>query len=279
MYRTAKKLFAVAAVIFAAVIAFAPPDTQPRITIAIAGNTSGLEPGDTFATAIGIADNPGFSAMSLRLRLPPGLEMIAAAADGTSDAIYGLHLPACPQGISPAPATPMYGDIYFGWMGRTRNFYDNDVLLMFQFRVTEAAEAGFAPITLAFASGVDGYEIPANFAGSAAGIALPGGGYNLGESVQIVQVSYAGVFLELAAHHVNLFGMPNHPNSTAQFEIVAGGLPPNQTFHFENPAEIGAPGVRFDWQGAVPPGIHVSGYVTTNENGYGVGVVMLTVTG
>jgi len=267
--RPTRTLFAVAALIFAAATAFAYAQTSPRITVSISGNTIGLYPGDTFTATIGITENPGFAAMVLRMRIPAGLELIDATAHSLHDMYYGFELPACANDTPPSQTAPLHGEVFFGWTGRSRNFYANGAMFDLTFRVTETAAAGTAPVLLAFANGMGAYELPTDYLRREVQIALPGGVIGIGRSAEIARAIFPGLFVDASPQNLTIV---NLPQNGATFQIFAGGLPPNQVLD-----PVNSPYINIDWQPPLPPWIQVSGHIETDANGTGVGTLTLSI--
>ncbi|MCL1843618.1 MAG: hypothetical protein FWF79_07380 [Defluviitaleaceae bacterium] len=99
--------------------------------------TDALFPGDTFTATVSMEGNTGFAGMLLRIRIPEGLELIGIIAHNQPNMEYGLELPMCINGILPSEFSPLRGDVFTGWAGRSTNFYGNGLLFTYTFRVTD----------------------------------------------------------------------------------------------------------------------------------------------
>lgn len=262
------------AVIFSAIIAglvFA--ETPASITVDISGRTAGLAYNETFTATVGITDNPGFASMVFRIDIPRGLELVGLELTDEAlryhpDVAYGFDLPSTIH-------TPLTGEIFTGWLGRSRNFYGNGPLFSITFRATEAAPAGqTAPVLVTFASGLPAYELPKDINANELQIELPGGVTGRGQSAVLARVTFDGVFVLVDSDSLRLFDVPQN---SASITVTVGGLPANERFYFADSATPGTPGISIDWLNNLSPNVEISGYVQTDANGIGTGVLTMTV--
>lgn len=249
------------------------PAPNGRISATIAPGQSNLifSPGETFDVVVRIDDNTGFAGMMLRLGVPPELELIGMQLNPLLN--HGFSGVSGWDGTF-AVSPPITGNAFAGW-SRSTDFTGNDELIIYTLRVRDGAPTiRTSPITLAFANAMPPfYELPTDANNDTLIISLPGGLVGLGDVAEIGRVTIGtGLLVSADPGHRN---MVNRVGYSVAFEIIVGGMPPNEIFCFENPDPAQTAGIEIE---GLPDGIAATGYVETDNEGNGSGVLTLTIT-
>ena len=223
--------------------------------------------GDTFSATLRIEENTGFANMATRLTIPAGLKLTHVELGNASNLNIGF---VPPYGHNPTTGeiAPISGPAYAfaHWGGRTDNFTDsNTTLLTYTFMVVGSVNPSDL-IRFAFADRL-GYSLPSNANGVPLEITLPGGGSGVLGSIT-AELDYSILYVSATPSN-----QPISVGRGAEFDITVRGMPPNQTYFFDNSSVVGQIGsIHLD----LPDDIIASGSLTTNANGVGTGTLILT---